>query len=143
VVDIPVSLPDLSEIDWGSSPGRTNKRITFKCSAPITDVKEQDLRATSFKFTQRVSIDVYVRAIKSEGLRLGREPDDLVAIEKWVTEYLALNRLSLENEGIQYVEILNAQTTPEVMGNEEIQQVWYHLTMIVALHYWLKATIVQ
>lgn len=137
------ALPPIDDIDFGADPTRTNKRITFKCSAPITDVKEQDLRGTVFKFTQRVSIDIYVRAIKSEGLRLGREPDDLTAIEKWVTEYLALNRLSLQDEGIQYVEILNAQTTPEVMGNEEIQQTWYHLSMICALHYWLKATIVQ
>lgn len=137
-----VPQPDVAQIDWGAVPPRTNKAITLRCSAPASDIKEQNLGGQVFKFTQKIFIDSYVRAIKSEGLRLGREPDRLVAMEKWLTEYLAVNRLSLQDEGIQYIELLSAQTTPEVVGGEENQQVWYHLQLMVALHYWLRTVVV-
>jgi hypothetical protein len=60
-----VPQPDVAQIDWGAVPPRTNKAITLRCSAPAADIKEQNLGGQVFKFTQKIFIDSYVRAIKS------------------------------------------------------------------------------
>lgn len=132
--------PNASKIDFGATPNRTKKGITLRCSSPVTEVEEEDITGLVFKFEQRVVIDVYVRDIKGEGKRLGREPDDLVAIEKYLVDFLAINRLALKDEGIQYMEVLNTQTLAEIPGGEENQQLWYHMIVTLVLHYWMRAT---
>jgi hypothetical protein len=131
-------LPVADKVDFGTTPQRTKKAITLRCSTPNTDVREQGLSGLTNKFEQRVIVDIYARDIKAEGIRQGREPADLVAIEKYLVDFLAINRLALKDEGIQYMQVVNSQTFAEIAGGEEKQQVWYHTRVTVILHYWMK-----
>lgn len=93
------------------------------------------------QFEERVLIDVAVRDIKAGGRRLGREPEDLVTIEKYLVDLLAINRLALRSQGIQYIDVLGTQTFSELEGGggEENQQLWFHVIITVRLHYWMRA----
>lgn len=132
--------PNAEAIDFGTTPVRTKKAITLKVSTPVTEVREQSLEGNTFKFTQQVVVDVYVRDAKAPGLRLGREPADLVKLEKYLVDYFAINRLAFRDQGVQYMEVVGTQTFPEIIGGEENRQVWYRLSVHCRAHYWLRAT---
>lgn len=134
-------LPILSKIDFGANPSRTTKAITLRCNPPLTTAEEEDMSGNTTQFEERVLIDVAVRDIKAGGRRLGREPEDLVTIEKYLVDLLAINRLALRSQGIQYIDVLGTQTFSELEGGggEENQQLWFHVIITVRLHYWMRA----
>jgi hypothetical protein len=138
-MSIPVPLPPASEIDFGTTPGRTKKTITLRVKCLDAEIKDAVYGGNTIKFTQPLHIDVFVRDPTAPGRRQGREPEILVAIEKYLTEFLALHRLALQDLlGIQYAEITATQTFSEIEGGDEDSQTpWYHFTAVVRLHYWM------
>lgn len=133
-------LPVVSDIDFGATPARTKKQITLRVKSLEANIKDAVYGGNTIKFTQPVHIEVFVRDAKAPGRRMGREPEALVAIEKYLTEFLALHRLALQDLlGIQYAEITATQTFSEIEGGDEDSQTpWYHLTAVVRLHYWMR-----
>jgi hypothetical protein len=106
----------------------------------VADVEEASIDGNTFKFTNRFTIDVYIRAIKGEGQRQGREPPELIAMERWLVQYFAIHRLDFRSQGIQYMDVMNTQTLPERVGGEDAQQIWFHLRVNCAAYYWLRNT---
>lgn len=131
-------IPNVDDVDIGSVPSRSTKSITLKVSTPTTDVTEQSLDGGTFKFRKRFYVDVYVRSIKGAGQRIGREPPELVALEKWLVDYFAIHKLDFREHGIQYIEVIGTQTLPERVGGEEAQQIWFHLRLVCNAHFWLR-----
>lgn len=75
----------------------------------------------------------------AEGEYLGREPQELIAIEKYLVDLIKTNRQALHPAGVQYMDVVSAEIFPSLEG-EEKQQVWYHLNIIVNLCYWMRIT---
>jgi hypothetical protein len=137
----PTPLPPiLSKIDFGATPVRTVKGITLRCFSPDTKIEEQGSGNKVDKFTERVIIQAAVRAPKGEGERLGREPADLVAIEKYLVDLIKTNRNALHYAGVQYMDIVTSEIFPTIVGGEESGQVWYLLNLTVKLRYWMRVT---
>lgn len=136
----PAYLPQSSSIDWFTDPNRSQKPFTLRVRTLESEIKEQSYGGNTFKIMQPIFIEIYVRDATAAGRRQGREPEILVAMEKYITEFMSLNRLALQELlGIQYAEIRAIQTYSEIeTGAEEAQSPWYHLTVRVHLHYWLK-----
>lgn len=133
-------LPLPEDIDFGTTPARTNKQITLRVRSLDAVVEDEVYGGNVLKVTQPVFIDVYVRDATARGRRQGREPEILVTIEKYLTEFMTLHRLALQEVlGIQYAEITATQTFSEIeAGQEETAAPWYHCVIKVTLHYWLK-----
>lgn len=132
-------VPILAEMDFGATPARTNKGITIRCFTPELRVEEQGMGNVD-KLDERVIIEVAMRAPPAEGERLGREPLRLIAIEKYLVELIKVNRTALHDQGVQYMDVVGAETFPTVEGGEEYQQVWYKLHLTVRLRYWMRVT---
>jgi hypothetical protein len=140
VADIALTPPILSKIDFGATPVRTKKGITLRCFTPETRITEQGIGGMVNEFYERVIIQAAVRASKSEGERLGREPAELIAIEKYLVDFIKTNRNALHDDGVQYMDVINAETFPTIVGGEESQQVWYVLNLTIRLCYWMRIT---
>ena len=138
--NIRILTPVLTKIDVGATPVRTKKGITFRCIPRKTTAREQDHGGFINKFDEIVILEVAVRDAKAEGQRLGREPGVLVTIEKWLVDLIKTNRDALHDDGIQYIDVVSAETFPTIEGSEERQQVWYHLNLTIKLHYWMRIT---
>ncbi len=135
------SLPSSSTIDWGASLTRTNKNIILRCITPETRVTEQGIGGTTNEFEERVIIQAAVRTATAEGERLGREPAALIAIEKYLVDFIKTNRGALHDAGVQYLDVVSVETFPTIVGgSEENQQVWYMLHVTCRLCYWMRAT---
>lgn len=132
-------VPILSKIDFGATPVRTTKGITLRCFTPETRITEQGLGGSTNEFYERVIIQVAMRDPKAEGEYLGREPAELIAIEKFLIDLIKTNRNALQDEGVQYMDVVSAEIFPSMEG-EENQQVWYHLNITVLLCYWMRIT---
>lgn len=132
-------LPVATDIDWGTTPARTKKPVCIRVKSLEANIKDAVYGCNTIRFTQPVHVEVFVRDAKAPGLRMGREPEALVAIEKYLTEFLALHRLELQDVlGIQYAEIIATQTFSEIGGGSESQTPWYRLVAVVRLHYWMR-----
>lgn len=134
-------LPLLNEIDFGTTPARTNKSIMLRVKGLDNNVRYQGHNSGSpLKFTQEVHVEIYVRDATAPGRRQGREPEKLVAMEKYLVDFLAINRLALQDVlGIQYAEIIGTQTFSEIeAGAEEAPAPYYHCIIKVRLHYWMR-----
>lgn len=132
--------PILSKIDFGATPMRTKKGITLRCITPDTRVTEQGISGSVHEFEERVIIQACIRDAKGEGERLGREPAELIAIEKYLIDLIKTNRDALHDDGVQYMDVVSAETFPTIVGGEENQQVWYVLNLTVRLCYWMRVT---
>lgn len=119
---------------------RTKKGITLRCVTPETRTTEQGIGGFVNEFEERVIIQAAVRDSKAEGERLGREPADLIAIEKWLIDLIKTNRDALHDDGVQYMDVVSAETFPTIVGGEESQQVWYILNLTIKLCYWMRIT---
>jgi hypothetical protein len=135
-----MTLPSLGKIDFGATPSRTNKGITLRCSTPETRITEQGIGGAVNEFYERVIIEVAMRDPKAEGEYLGREPQELISIEKYLVDLIKTNRGALHDEGVQYMDVVNVEMFPEIEGSEENQQIWYHLNITVILCYWMRIT---
>lgn len=134
-----IAVPILSKIDFGATPVRTTKAITLRCFTPETRITEQSLGGAVNEFYERVIIQVAMRDPRAEGEALGREPAELIAIEKYLIDLIKTNRNALHDEGVQYMDVVSAEIFPSMEG-EENQQVWYHLNITVLLCYWMRIT---
>lgn len=92
------------------------------------------------EFEERVVIQVAQRDAKAEGEMLGREPQDLISIEKYLIELIKTNRDALHDQGVQYMDVVSAEIFPTIVGGEENQQVWYVLNLTIKLCYWMRIT---
>lgn len=135
-----VPTPLLPSIDFGATPARTNKGITLRCFSPEINVDGQGMTDTVDKFNERLIIEVAMRDARAEGVRLGREPAPLVAMEKYLVELIKVNRTALHDQGVQYMDVVSAETFPTLEGGEEMQQIWYKLHLTIRLHYWMRVT---
>lgn len=79
-----------------------------------------------------VSIDIYQRRRVLPGLR--EESQSLIDIEKSLVNFFAINRLSLQQYGINHAQVRSIQTTLD--DTEE----WYHTKVIVDTFYQMRAT---
>lgn len=140
MANIAVPPPILSKIDIGATPIRTTKGITLRCYTPETRVTEQGIGGAVNEFYERVVIQVAVRDPKAEGESLGREPQELITIEKYLIELIKTNREALHDDGVQYMDVMSAEIFPTIVGGEESQQVWYVLNLTVKLCYWMRIT---
>lgn len=137
----PALLPQRDAIDWGTDPSRTTKSFTIRVRSLESQIEDEAYGGNTIKTTQPVFIDLYVRDVTAAGRRQGREPEILVAIEKYLVEFMALHRLQLQELlGIQYAEITATQTFSEIEGGEEYPSPWYHCIIRVNLHYWLRCS---
>lgn len=133
-------VPSLTKIDFGATPVRTTKGITLRCFTPETRITEQGLGGAVNEFYERVIIQVSMRDPKAEGEYLGREPDELIAIEKFLIDLIKTNRNALHDEGVQYMDVISAEIFPSLEGGEENAQIWYNLNLTVKLCYWMRIT---
>lgn len=137
----PAYLPLLQDLDVGTDPSRTTKQFTLRVRSLESDEGDEAYGGKTIKITQPVFIDVYVRDATAAGRRQGREPEILVAIEKYLVEFMALHRLELQDVlGIQYAEVVASETFSEIEGGEENKSPWYKLSILVRLHYWLRCS---
>ena len=130
-----ITIPGV-DIDYGGMPDRTNKIITLRTIYRSYRVNN-DIDATGnvVDFMVPVEIEVYVRDITARGKRI--EPPKLIELEKYITEFIAINKYSWQAEGINTVKILNTQKRA-VDESEFGLSDWYKLSVNVLLHYWMK-----
>lgn len=124
----------LTDIDFGAIPDRTNKGITIKCTTMKHSLRNNQTGHT-FDFEVPVSIDVYCRDSRAVAER--REPEKLVELEKYITEFISTNRFGLQSDGISHMVVRDTQIRP--VDEEEIGLAnWFKLTIVVLLYYRLK-----
>lgn len=121
-----------SDIDFGATPDRTNKSITLRCTTLKEEIKEMGVGAFIYTILVPVSIDIYQRRRVLPGLR--EESQSLIDIEKSLVNFFAINRLSLQQYGINHAQVRSIQTTLD--DTEE----WYHTKVIVDTFYQMRAT---
>lgn len=126
---------NISDIDFGATPDRTNKAITLKCTTLESEIRKESVGGHSYEFIVPVSIDVYQRMREILGSR--GEPHNLVEIEKSLVNHFAINRLSLRDDGVNNIKIRSVQTFLDAVHEE-----WYHLQMIVDMHYQMSRLLV-
>lgn len=127
----------VDQIDFNASPDRTNKTITLKVIPLIARIEDAAVGGSTYDFNIPLMINVYQRSINAQP---GRKADimHLKEIENYLLEWFVMNRLSLVDEGISNLQIRNIYSFGEdrdvVKG-----QIWFRLSIIVDVHYWMKA----
>lgn len=127
--------PDRDDIDFGTDPARTTKSITMKITES-TQVKDKNLGGMVQKYTSTIEVHIFVRDITMRGIRT--EPQDLIDLEKYVIEYIALNRLAFVSQGISNIQILAVDSSIDETYAK--QGVWYHTVVTLEAHYYLAVS---
>lgn len=127
-----VNLPINSNIDFGTSPDRTNKSVTLNVYRIFSNVIDKDIGSYTYMFDVPVAIDVFVRDITAQAQR--REPTALVAIEMFLRDFIANNRLGMRDKGINNMRLIGSEYIEEPIddGNDTV---WYHLVVTVRIYY--------
>ena len=129
----------IDQIDFNTTPDRTNKTITLKVVPLITTIDDAVVGGSTYDFYIPLMINVYQRSIDAES---GRKVDltHLKDIENYLVEWFVMNRLSLVDDGISNLQIKNIYTFGEdrdvVKG-----EIWFRLAILVDIHYWMRAQI--
>lgn len=132
------AILNTQDIDFGAiGPDRTNKIITCN-TIPLEPEIKDDGTGNVFDYSAPVRIEVFVRDNKARPQR--REPQQLVKLEKDITEFLMLNRFGLQNEGISHIMIKDSQIR-EVDESEYGLSNWWKLTINVLMQYRLQITL--
>jgi hypothetical protein len=125
--------PDRTDIDFGTRPDRTTKSITMEVRER-TDVEDENIGGSLQKYTSEVDVHIFVRDVKMRGNK--REPQELIDLEKYVIEYIALNRLNFIDRGIQNILITGVQS---FIDTEYVKQgVWYHTIVTLEVRYYMS-----
>lgn len=127
-----------SDIKFGAiGPDRMGS-ITMRCVTKPFEIKD-DTTGNVFDIEVPVDIECYVRDNKAVGKR--REPPQVIQIEKYLIDFIALNKFSLQNEGISHIIITGTQTRPVDKEEYDLAN-WYKLTINVLLVYRLRYEVV-
>lgn len=132
----------LSEIDIGAlGPDRTNKSITLRCLIPggTLNIKD-DQTGTVFDVEVPVVIECFVRDVTATAKR--REPPKIIQLEKYLEEFIATNKYSLQDEGVSHIILRNSTVRP-VDSSESRLGNWWKLTVNVLMIYRLRYEIVS
>ena len=132
-----ITIPD-EDVDYGGIPDRTDKDITLRVIYRRYMIDNNvDATGNVVQFQVPVEIEVFVRDNDARGERI--EPPKLIQLEKYIVEYIATNKYSLMDEGINSIKILNVQKRA-VDKTEYSMSSWWKMTINVLLQYWMKYT---
>ena len=127
--------PDRDDIDFGATPARTTKAITMLVNES-TEVEEKTVGGMVQKSTATIDVHIYVRDPTMRGSR--REPQSLIDLEKYIIEYIALNRLNFVGQGISNVQIMGVRSFIDEQYSDF--GLWYHTVVTLEAHYYLAKT---
>lgn len=119
--------PAAAAIDFGASPKRTTKDVTLNCWRRSSIITDQAVGATSYKFNVLVAVDTYMRETASPGLK--DAPARLMAVESYLREFFALNRIGLWDKGIKSISLERIENPPDPSGY------WYRSLLSVRCVY--------
>lgn len=125
------SVP-VEKADFGSTPDRTKLPITLRVYRIFSNVRNADIGSNFFDFDVPVAIDVFVRDLSAHAQR--REPTLLVDIDTYLRQFISTNRLGLRSKGINHMNVESSDFIQE-KGDDEKDQVWFHLVVQVRMFY--------
>lgn len=103
--------PAAANVDFGAHPSRTTKDVTLNCYRRSTIIRDLVIGQTSYRFNVMVGIDVYSREVQTPGMK--DIPPRLMAIETYLRELIALNKLNLRDKGIKSIHLAMVENPPE------------------------------